>query len=224
MSKHPKNQNLLSISNLKYEIEGDILFHNVNLSLNSNQIIGLIGDNGSGKSTFLKIINKELNDYAGSITRFGNVAYLNQFVYDNSDQSVFEYLNQNSQQWQDIDSLVSRQFHWNLNLESRINSLSGGEMIKLKLAIALVNEPNILLLDEPTNHLNQESKNILKNIILEYATEFGQSVIIICHDIGFLNEIATTIWSIEESKISEYKGNYSFYQTQKKATSRIKTI
>ena len=106
MSKHPKNQNLLSISNLKYEIEGDILFDNVNLSLNSNQIIGLIGDNGSGKSTLLKIINKELNDYAGSITRFGNVAYLNQFVYDNSDQSVFEYLNQNSQQWQDIDDLV----------------------------------------------------------------------------------------------------------------------
>ena len=131
MSKHPKNQNLLSISNLKYEIEGDILFDNVNLSLNSNQIIGLIGDNGSGKSTLLKIINKELNDYAGSITRFGNVAYLNQFVYDNSDQSVFEYLNQNSQQWQGVDDLVRRQFHWNLNLESKINSLSGGEMLKL---------------------------------------------------------------------------------------------
>lgn len=222
MSKHPKNQNLLSISNLKYEIEGDILFHNVNLSLNSNQIIGLIGNNGSGKSTLLKIINKELNDYTGSLAKCGNIAYLNQFVYDNSDQSVFEYLNQNSQQWQDIDDLVSRQFHWNLNLESRINSLSGGEMVKLKLAIALTNEPNILLLDEPTNHLDQESKDILKNIILEYATESGQSVIIVCHDIGFLNEIATTIWSIEESKISEYRGNHSFYQTQKKQLQELR--
>ncbi|WP_411842483.1 ribosomal protection-like ABC-F family protein [Salinicoccus sp. HZC-1] len=164
------------------------------LSAYMNDKIAIIGANGTGKSTLLKIIAGEFKDFEGSV----------------QSETDFNYF----AQIDELDTRVDENF--NFELLSRLDvpdntGLSGGEETKFRLAQALSEYKLGLLLDEPTTHLDQHSVNLL---IEELKYYFG-TLIFVSHDRHFINSIADKIWEVSEGTVKEYAGNYDDYEIQK---------
>ncbi|MDN6128715.1 MAG: ATP-binding cassette domain-containing protein, partial [Tetragenococcus halophilus] len=166
------------------------------LSVYENDRIGIIGGNGEGKSTLLKIIH-------GDLIPEGEVQREVAFNYYPQIAEVDELLNIDSLDW----ALMS-QFDVPKN---NLQTLSGGESSKFRLAQILSVYQMGLLLDEPTTHLDQES---VKKLVEELRYYYG-TLLFVSHDRYFLNQLADKIWEIQDGKIVEYEGNYDSYKEQK---------
>lgn len=175
-----------------YEINDVILFENVNVSVQKGDVIGIIGKNGAGKSTLLNIISNNTVSSKGTI----------QWVEHNINVAIV------SQETESFSSEIVSSFNTRWKIPDQdFSTLSGGEKLKLRLAHGFAEEAHLLLLDEPTNHLDEKSTQQL----IEELRNFTDTVILVSHDRYFLDEVATKIWSIEERKVIEHKGNYSSY-------------
>jgi ATPase subunit of ABC transporter with duplicated ATPase domains len=143
---------------LTYNLSPDrTLFKNIQLSLFSGDRIALVGANGVGKSTLLKILAGQIDATAGSVQHYGSVHYLPQLStirQQLTHGTVLAFLSVTSDEWWNITNLLEAQFNTILDLSLPIDCLSGGELTQLFLAIALAQNPSVLLLDEPTNHLD----------------------------------------------------------------------
>ncbi|HRV75923.1 MAG: ABC-F family ATP-binding cassette domain-containing protein [Candidatus Nomurabacteria bacterium] len=209
---------VIDIDNLDFSFESseDKLFEELDLNLNSGEIVGLVGPNGSGKSTLMKLIIGELSPNAGQI-RLKTPGYLPQEVdlgnLNKSLKDLFE-ARFGADEWRgelalDISGLTA------LNIDSELKSLSGGQKTRLGLGLILAGEdiPECLLLDEPTNNLDSEGLEWLKRVLEDYRG----GVLIASHERVFLDDVVESIVAIEDKKLASYGGGYSSYREQLEA-------
>jgi ATPase subunit of ABC transporter with duplicated ATPase domains len=199
---------------ITYELSPDrTLFKNIQVSLFAGDRIALVGQNGVGKSTFLKILAEQIYATAGSVHHHGAVHYLPQLStirQQLTHATVLEFLTATSDEWWNITNLLEAQFKTILDLSLPIESLSGGELTQLFLAIALAQNPNVLLLDEPTNHLDYLALEELRRALKQFAGAF----VIVSHKPMFLDRVVDTVWEITSEGLKVYGGNFSSYREQ----------
>jgi ATPase subunit of ABC transporter with duplicated ATPase domains len=188
----------------KYENSPSLIFKDITAQF-SKGWTGIVGANGSGKSTLLKLIADHLQPSSGSINRKGIVHYLDQRT-DNPPSDFQELLNS-----YDKRSFVLQD---NLKIEqgwfSRWNSLSHGERKRCQIASALFKEPDILLIDEPTNHIDAECRTLLINSL----RKFKGIGLVVSHDRELLNDLCTSILSLENGGCTIINGNYDIYEEE----------
>ena len=226
----------ISIQKITYiHTDKDILFKDLDLSVNKGQKVALIGNNGSGKSTLLQIIAGWLPPSSGTIIRPDDLYYIPQHFgqYDNQtiaealqidtkiralhailngDASVknFHILNDN---WNIEERVQAALVSWEIHDKSTSQSmceLSGGEKTRVFLAGMEIHAPSVILLDEPTNHLDTEGRKQL----YEFVKRTSSTLIIVSHDRTLLNLLNTTC-ELTRNGINVYGGNYEFYKEQK---------
>ena len=188
----------------------------------ANDRVGIVGENGCGKSTLMKIIMGKVQPDSGSVD-IGQTVKIGYFSQENEylpeDMKVIDYIRDTAEYVQTEDGTVSatkmlERFLFNSTLQYQfISKLSGGEKRRLYLLKILMEAPNVLILDEPTNDLDISTMMILE----DYLDSFNGIVISVSHDRYFLNRMATRIFSYEtdeitgETNIKQYEGNYDDY-------------
>jgi ATPase subunit of ABC transporter with duplicated ATPase domains len=214
----------------------DILFSDINLAINRQDKIALIGNNGSGKSTLLKILAGELQPSSGFIKLDSKPYYVPQIFGQFNDYTVAQALGvgdkltalkeildghvtgSNMELLNDdwtIEERCKEAFaYWKLDeldLNSKMSALSGGQKTKVFLAGIIIHRPEIVLLDEPSNHLDTISRGIL----YDYIQSTTNTLVVVSHDRTLLN-LLDTVSEITKRGITVYGGNYDFYSEQKK--------
>ena len=199
------------INNLNKNFESKNIFENANLQIHYGEKIALIGKNGTGKSTLLKIIVNEDCEYTGEI-KIGqsvNIGYIPQEInFEDDNQTILNFFEQfdNRNETEIRTSLAKYMFRGN-DVFKKVSSLSGGEKVRLILAKLLKQNINFLILDEPTNHIDIETRELLEEAIKEYSG----TVLFVSHDRYFINNLAERIVEVKEKRFFSYVGNYDEY-------------
>ncbi|WP_413289705.1 ABC-F family ATP-binding cassette domain-containing protein [Bdellovibrio sp. HCB337] len=187
---------------------GRTLFSNLNFTLN-RQKYGLVGSNGVGKSTLVRLIAKELQPTQGRLIGELRLHLLSQFEKGDESVTVGEYLldiwDQPNQDAPLRESLLK-----GLNMESTLKTLSGGEWMRARLVKAIALSPELLILDEPTNNLDREGRECL----YRFVQDFKDGLLIISHDRELL-EYMEGIWELSNQGLAYYGGGFSLYEQQK---------
>jgi ABC transport system ATP-binding/permease protein len=192
----------------------------VSLQVDAGERVAVIGRNGTGKSTLLKIISGEIPVDAGSVWREPalRIARLEQDVPLSADRSVFDVVADGHTHRLDADESWLREHHVDLVLsrlelpaDAIVDTLSGGWRRRVLLARALVGQPDVLLLDEPTNHLDIAAITWLEQFLLEYAG----AVLFVTHDRAFLQRLATRIVELDRGQLTSWPGDYDTYVRRK---------
>lgn len=211
------SKRILETKNLSvFAPNGKIIFSDINIIITSGERVAIIGANGSGKSTFVKaVLGKQELNYAGEIYIGPSVriGYLPQIIdFENDNQTLLEYFQQetNLSEQKARKILAGFQFYKE-DVVKKVKTLSGGERIRLRLAVLLQNNVNCLVFDEPTNHIDIPTKEVLEDAI----DDFNGTVIFISHDRYFINKIADKIIEFHDGVITTYLGNYDFYKHEK---------
>lgn len=198
---------LIQINNLtfKYDRDFENVFENVNLNIDTNWKLGLIGRNGKGKTTFLKLLTGKLKG-TGSIRKNVEVTY---FPYEVKNDDITLNIVQEicmAEDWEIIKEINLL----NANVEilyRNFSTLSGGEKVKALLAALFLKENNFLLIDEPTNHLDTIAKTDIENYLKK-----KKGFILVSHDRSLLDSVTDHIISINNSNINIVQGNYSVWK------------
>ncbi|CAH0346663.1 ribosomal protection-like ABC-F family protein [Bacillus sp. CECT 9360] len=187
---------IVKLNHINLEIMDRIIFKDINATIGRGEVIGLIGRNGSGKSTLLQILLGTIKLSEGQVEWKNHKTDV--FLVDQEKQTyASEHVTQ---------SEATLMVKWHIP-DVPYEVLSGGEKLKIRLAKGFASARDLLLLDEPTNHLDIESTQLLVNQIENYTG----TIIFVSHDRYFLDTVATKIWSIENTKLIEQKGNYTHY-------------
>jgi ATPase subunit of ABC transporter with duplicated ATPase domains len=205
-------QTLIQFNNLKLELAGKLLLEDISGSVLSGDKIGLVGINGSGKSTLLKCLAAEI-PCQGDISRSGEIVYVPQLQLEayRSSQPLFEFVAARHESWWEVLLKLEEVFASELRETAPLQSLSGGELVKLNICIALAKAAAVILLDEPTNHLDKQSLEQLARYLKQTNTAF----VIVSHNVDFLNETTSTTWQLSSGRLKTYGGNYRFYKRQR---------
>lgn len=205
---------ILTAQNINYELHEKAILRGVTVSIKEKGRVGLVGKNGAGKSTFLKILAGKLKPTEGSVISKKSSHYLPQMDFSlfKSEKTVENYITKEGGNWPLVNAALHRWFKTPIQSDRIINTLSGGEIVKLHLAIVHSKDPKLLLLDEPTNHLDLEGVEILR----QFLKGFAGAVVIISHDPFFLDSTINHIWEISNGSLQQYGGNYSDYIERKK--------
>jgi len=207
--------NLLTAENLSKSFNTDkILFDNISLGINEGDKIGLIGINGTGKSTLLKILAGEEEADSGKLTKGNSVriAYLPQNPEFDEDESVISEVIKGKKaknEFWDIEGearslLVKFEIE---DVEAKVATLSGGQKKRAALVRTLLDDADILILDEPTNHLDTAMSEWLE----DYLKKMKQALLIITHDRYFLDQVTNRIVELTHGKLYSYVGGYMKY-------------
>ncbi|KPE52152.1 ABC-F family ATP-binding cassette domain-containing protein [Chryseobacterium indologenes] len=214
---------------------GNLLFNHINLNIQPHTKSALTGSNGMGKSTLLKIIAGKIQPLEGSVTIKGDLYYVPQMFGNFNDRTIAEclkidkklealqkitegevdekYFETLNDDW-DIEERSRNALHFwgleDLELNQKLENLSGGEKTKVFLAGIQICEPEIILMDEPTNHLDLEGRKLLYDLIENTEA----AVVMVSHDRALLN-LVDTIFELSSQGIDTYGGNYDFYAEQK---------
>ena len=203
----------LQIENLTKSIGDRMLFADVTLGIYEGDKIGLIAQNGAGKTTFLNIIaGKEDYDSGNIVFRNGiRVGYLEQQPSFDPEQTLLDYatpLRRDSDDFNGPDLARQMLFQFNLrDMEQKMGELSGGQVKKAALVKVLLSEPDLLILDEPTNHLDIEMIEWLEN----YLTRKRVTLLMVTHDRYFLDKVCDKIIEIDREQVFSYDGNFDYY-------------
>lgn len=192
------------------------LFDNLNFEIKRSEKVSIIGNNGTGKTTLLKIINEIIPADSGKVTLGSKVKigyYDQEHQVLDSDKTLFDEL---SDAYPNMDNTAIRNIlaaflFTGDDVFKRIKDISGGEKGRVSLAKLMLSEANLLILDEPTNHLDITSKEILENAINNYSG----TVLYVSHDRYFINKTATRIMDLTGNKLVNYIGNYDYYLEKK---------
>ena len=205
---------VLSVRNLGKSFGDRTLFSGVELQVKGGERIGILGDNGTGKSTFLKVLLGEENG-EGKI-KFGPTvkwAYLPQTVsFDHPERTLYDTMlyEKNCSPQVARDRLGQFLFQGE-DVFKTVSSLSGGEQSRLRLCMLMDEKINLLILDEPTNHLDIASREWVEAAIEEYEG----ALIFVSHDRYFVNQFAERIWELEDGSIRDYPCGYEKYRSIK---------
>jgi len=192
------------------------LFSHVSFDIKRGERICIVGPNGVGKTTLLRILMEEISPTEGFLKIGHNVNF---GYYDqgqmlmNDDATVMDEVHDSYRLYKDaeIRSILGSFLFKNDQVFMRVGDLSGGEKARLALLKLMMSGANVLLLDEPTNHLDIDSKEIFEEALLEYPG----TVIVVSHDRYFLNRIPTRILELEKDGLTEYLGTYDYFVEKK---------
>ena len=197
------------------------VFDGVDLLLTSGKKVAFVGRNGEGKSTMAKIIVGDINDYSGSFklgagVQLGYYAQ-NQAAMLNLDKTVFETIDDIAQGdiRPKIRNILGSFLFGDDDIDKKVKVLSGGEKARLALAKLLLTPSNLLILDEPTNHLDMNSKDILKNALLQYTG----TLIVVSHDRDFLSGLTDELYEFRDGAVHEFKGDIMEFLESSRETS-----
>ena len=190
------------------------LISNVNFMVEAGEKIAIIGENGIGKSTLLKIIANTISPNDGSI-KWAEKAKIGYFAQDHSEDfesniSVFDWITQygkTEDNDQSIRSTLGRLLFSGEDFKKKVNVLSGGEQGRMLFGKLMLSQTNILLLDEPTNHMDMESIESLNTALEKYKG----TLFFVSHDREFVSSIATRILEIKSDRVIDFTGNYEDY-------------
>ncbi|WP_108672362.1 ribosomal protection-like ABC-F family protein [Peribacillus acanthi] len=204
---------------LSKSYQDKVIFKNTDLMVHFGERVGLVGPNGSGKTTFLKMLLGEEQPDAGVVELGSNVmaAYLPQkIIFKNEELTVLETFRE------DISILegkareyLSKFMFYKSSVFKKVKHLSGGERIRLKLGMLLFQDINLLILDEPTNHLDIDSIETLE----EALEEFTGTIFFISHDRYFINKMGERVIAVEDQSLKSYLGNYDYFKSEKEKLS-----
>ncbi len=202
---------VLVTDNLAKSFGSKTLFSSLNLTVTGGERIALIGDNGTGKSTLIKLIMGEEAPDKGYLYRGPTVrtAYLPQIVTFSDDRrSALDTMlyDCRCQPQEARDRLASFGFRGD-DVLTPVSALSGGERSRLKLCMIMGRDINFLILDEPTNHLDIASREWMEDALSDYE----QTLLFVSHDRYFIEKFATRIWALSNGKITDYRGGYRDY-------------
>jgi ATPase subunit of ABC transporter with duplicated ATPase domains len=202
---------VLEIGNLSKGFEEKPLLFEVELNLFYQDSACIIGKNGCGKTTLLKMILGEIQPDTGTI-RTGSqvkIGYLPQQVtFQDEEQTILEYFSYHHNiTYEAARSQLARGLFFKEDVHKKIKFLSGGEKSRLRLCSLTFEKVNFMVLDEPTNHLDIESREVLEKTLAEYEG----TLLFVSHDRYFINKIADKIMVIENSSLKVYPGDYSYY-------------
>jgi len=196
------------------------LLDDVAMQIDARERVSVIGRNGTGKSTLLKILSGEIPPDTGTVWRQPSlrIARLEQDVPLSAHRSVFDVVAEGHTHHLEEDEAWLREHHVELILsrlelpaDAIVDTLSGGWRRRVLLARALVGQPDLLLLDEPTNHLDIEAIQWLESFLAEYEG----AVMFVTHDRAFLQRLATRIIELDRGKLTSWPGNYATYLRRK---------
>ncbi|WP_125720768.1 ribosomal protection-like ABC-F family protein [Flavobacterium ustbae] len=228
---------MLILQNISYQHENrDMLFQNISFTLNNHDKTALVGNNGVGKSTLLKIIAGELAAFSGQIIQDSKPYFVPQLFGQFNDLTIAEALRikekvtslkeilegvvtEENLQLLDDDWTIEERCnealsYWqlqDLDLKQKMETLSGGQKTKVFLAGIMIHEPKLILLDEPSNHLDFKARTLLYDFIKSTTS----TLLIVSHDRTLLNILNKTL-EMTQNEISVYGGGYDFYSEQKK--------
>jgi len=214
---------LISLQDVSIGFGGPRLLEEINLQIESGEWVGLLGRNGMGKSTLLKLVSGDILPHDGTIARQQNIriAYLPQEVPQNLSGRVTDIVESgleaittkldDEHQWQrqhQVEKILSRM---ELDPEARFEVLSAGLKRRVYLARGLVREPNLLLLDEPTNHLDINSIDWLE----DFLKRWGGTLLFVTHDRVFLQRLTTRIIELDRGKLFDWNCDYPTFVKRK---------
>ena len=203
---------VLTVEGLSKSFGSQILFTDLNFDVKRGERVALIGNNGTGKTTILKILNGLLEADSGSFT-LGSKVHIGYYDQEHHvlhpEKTLFEEI---SDAYPDLDNTTIRStlaafLFTGDDVFKRISELSGGERGRVSLAKLMLSEANFLILDEPTNHLDIVSKEILEQALNRYTG----TVLYVSHDRYFINTTATRILDLTGGQLVNYIGNYDYY-------------
>ena len=213
---------VLHIENLKKSYGDKLLFQNLSLDIKRGEKIALIGENGRGKTTLLKILMDNINADKGTkvLGRNVNIGYYDQ---EQSDLDINKTII--DEVWDSFPNLTTTEIRTVLasflfkgeEVFKKIEHLSGGERCRINILKLILSQSNFLLLDEPTNHLDILSREALEDAILNY----DGTILVISHDRYFLNKVIEKIYELNEDGIKTFLGNYSYYIDKKNNPTRF---
>ena len=203
---------VLSVAHLGKAFPPHILFSDVNFEIKRGEHVAVIGDNGTGKTTLLKILNNVIAADEGSFTLGTNVQigyYDQEHHVLHMDKTIFEEISDDypSLTNTEIRNMLAAFLFTGDDAFKLIGDLSGGERGRVSLAKLMLSEANFLILDEPTNHLDIVSKEILEKALNDYTG----TVLYVSHDRYFINQTATRILDLVNQTFINYIGNYDYY-------------
>lgn len=209
-------KDVLTVTGLTKAFPGNPLFSDISFLIKKGEKVALLGENGTGKTTMLKIIRGLIPADAGTVREGAKVSvgYYDQEQQNfNEANTVFEEISDEhpSMNNTEIRNILASFLFTGEDVFKPISSLSGGERGRLSLVKLMLSEANLLLLDEPTNHLDITSKEILEDALRGYEG----TVFYVSHDRYFVNKTATRILDLTHNTIVSYEGNYNDYLEQK---------
>lgn len=193
-----------------------VIFKDLTMHIKKGESVGLIGPNGAGKSTLLKLIVGDKRADGGFI-QIGNRVkpgyYSQELDRLNSEYTVLEQIENDFDMGErEARNLLGMFLFRGDDVFKPVSLLSGGERARLTLLMLFLEKPNFLILDEPTNHLDIPTREIMEQAL----AAFGGTSLIVSHDRYFLDRVTTRILEMENGKLTEYLGNYSYYREKKK--------
>lgn len=220
--RFPSGNDVLRVEGLAKSFGDHSLFHDLNFEIKRGERVALIGNNGTGKTTILKIINQLLSADAGSFTLGSKVCigyYDQEHHVLHMEKTLFKEISDDypSLTNTEIRNVLAAFLFTGDDVFKRISDLSGGERGRVSLAKLMLSEANFLILDEPTNHLDILSKEILEQALNRYTG----TVFYVSHDRYFINQTATRILELTGNTLVNYIGNYDYYLEKKDELTRI---
>ncbi|MGN0421997.1 MAG: ribosomal protection-like ABC-F family protein [Lachnospiraceae bacterium] len=207
---------VLSVEHLSKSFPNQVLFQDISFDIKRGEHVAIIGDNGTGKTTLLKILNQVISADSGTFTLGTNVAigyYDQEHHVLHMEKTIFDEISDDYPDLTNtkIRNMLAAFLFTGDDVFKRIGDLSGGERGRVSLAKLMLSKANFLILDEPTNHLDIPSKEILEKALNNYTG----TILYVSHDRYFINQTATRILDLVNQTFVNYIGNYDYYLEKK---------
>ena len=211
-------KDVLTVHNLAKSFDEKHLFSDINFEIKRGERVAIIGDNGTGKTTLLKIINGLLSPDAGEVIYGSNVSiayYDQEHQVLHMDKTLFDEISDTYPEMTNtrIRNILAAFLFTGEDVFKKIGDLSGGERGRVSLVKLMLSKANFLLLDEPTNHLDILSKDVLESAL----NSFPGTICYVSHDRYFINKTATRILDLTGNRLLNYIGNYDYYIEKREA-------
>lgn len=208
-------EKVLDILRAEASYPGHVIFKDLSLHIKKGEVVGLIGPNGAGKTTLLKLITGDKKPVQGIIQLGNNV---NMGYYSQEQERLHPELSVLDEVRDTFNfgekearNILGMFLFRGDDVFKQVAMLSGGEKARLSLLCLFLERPNFLILDEPTNHLDIPTREIMESAI----QAFGGTCLVVSHDRYFLDKVTTRIVEMDQGKLTEYLGNYSYYKEKK---------